>query len=429
MPLSQIEENAQPVVLSFNLTLSVLCFVQPILSMKSFRQRLKGWRLARYIERQQYHVLCRKRIRIKKRCLNKRSSSVQRMFQLLPGEEFLAEICYERRTLNVGNSFVVCPKGAVIINLPQIFDFEKNYVESSKVVTIFRRAVEYRAKISYINFEQVKEISPACIMVFMSYADIWKSYAPRVQTKTQTWSPSVVQAFDEIGFFTILGFKPPQRLASEEVKRTYMPIIAHNVIAGDSVDIGHLTIDIQKQIEAFFNINLDAVRLYDSVTEAIANVYGHAYKNMSDVRLPFRWWMSVSYDTELSELGVILFDHGHGIPSTMKHSTKFDIYRQMVNKIGGNWSEQFRLSVAFERERRKNRGNQSSIQGRGHGCPDMLRLVSQEDQNEVKTGSRFNVISGNARYRYEENKNSNRGVSESLKNKLQGTLIEWRIKL
>jgi len=394
--------------------------------MKRIRERLKGWRLARFIERHRYFFFCQKLERRKRR---RRDKKVYRSFEILSGEEPFAEVCRKKRNMHVGGALVICPRGSLMIHLPQVFDFEKNYNESSKVISVFRRAVANKTKISYINFERVKWISPACIMVFMAYADLWKLYAPKVQTKTQTWAPSVVRAFKEIGFFGMLGFKPPKHVDDNEEGRRYMPIIAKNVLVGECTDVGHVTVDIQKQIEEFFNINLDGVRLYDSVTEAISNVYGHAYKSMSTGALPFRWWMSVSYDINQSELGVILFDHGLGIPSTMKNSTKFDIYRQVVNKLGGDWSEQFRLSVAFERERSKNRGNKSLIAGRGHGCPDMLRLVSRKDQNEIKEGSRFNVISGRARYRYEEGVNGSRGRAESLETKLQGTLIEWRIKL
>ena len=49
--------------------------------------------------------------------------------------------------------------------------------------------------------------------------------------------------------------------------------------------------------------------------------------------------------------------------------------------------------------------------------------------NEIKEGSRFFVISGRAWYFYEEWKNGGRGISRPLAWKMQGTLIEWRIKL
>ena len=92
--------------------------------MVSFRNRLKGWRLARYIERHRYFLYCRKIKRKNRRLYSKGNQSYQEQFKLLPGEDVLAEVCLTKKKINVGELLVICPKGSLVINLPQVFDFE-----------------------------------------------------------------------------------------------------------------------------------------------------------------------------------------------------------------------------------------------------------------------------------------------------------------
>ncbi len=389
--------------------------------MKHLRKRLKGWSLKRFIERRRYWFLMKRRRRHKRR---KRGVAPIPAFQQLSGDsQFLTIVDKVNYTISVGGSLVRCPKGSLIIQLPQVFDFDKNYSESAQVIVIFRRALRSGRRISYIDFERVQEVSPSCMMVFSAYAEIWKTHAPKVQTKTQTWNPEVARRFSEIGFFKMLGFpEPPNISPNGEIK--FMPIKSSPVYLSSKADIGHDAANLQRSVEAFIERSLDDVRMYDSVTEAVYNVWNHAYKGVRVGRLLFKWWVSVSYDLLLNELRVIIFDYGLGIPTTMKTSTKFAAYRKL---LGGTWSESYRLYLAFERERKRRRGIWSMSKGRGYGCPDIARLVEPSEENKVREGSSLTVISGKARYVLDGRQR--RGQKEDLSVKLQGTLIEWRMRL
>lgn len=391
--------------------------------MRNIRRCLKGWRLDRYIERRRHYLLLKRRKR--RRTLNRTATKVS-YFKYLPEDsKFLMVVSKARYVLKVGNSFLTCPNGSLILKLPRIFDFEKNYSDSAHVIDIFRRALQAGRRISYINFEEVEEVSPACMMVFAAYADMWKMYAPNVKTKTQTWHPEVARRFSEIGFFKMLGFPEPVN-KGEDGQLKFMPIQSSVVCLSKNVDVGHDSVYLQKDIENFIGRSLEDVRMYDSVSEAIRNIWDHAYKGMKISRLPFKWWASVAYDRALNELRIIVFDHGMGIPTTIKTSSTFSLYQRIIN----NWSEGARLYLAFERERRKiNRRARSLVVGRGHGCPDIARLISAKDENMVRDGSSLSVISGRARYKLIGGTALRRGSKEDLSKKLQGTLIEWRICL
>ena len=391
--------------------------------MKNIRKHIKGWRLKRYIERHRYYLLMKWR---KRHRSYKRKKDTGPYFKCFTEDlKFLTVVSKAKNRIKVGNEFFTFPQGSLIIKLPRIFDFDKNYSDSAQVIDIFRRALQARRRISYINFEEVEDVSPACMMAFSAYADMWKMYAPNVKTKTQTWHPEVARRFSEIGFFKMLGFPEPAN-KSEDGPVKFMPIRSNAVCFSKDVDVGHDSVCLQKDIENFIGRSLEDVRMYDSVSEAVRNIWDHAYKGMKRSRLPFKWWVSVAYENALNVLRIIVFDHGMGIPTTIKTSNTFSLYQRIIN----NWSEGARLYLAFERERRKiNKRARSLIVGRGHGCPDIARLVSANDENMVRDGSSLTVLSGRARYRLNGGTQLGRGSKEDLPKKLQGTMIEWKICL
>ena len=401
------------------------------MKLRGIRHRLRGWRLHRYVERCCFAKIVRKRSKYNHH--NRRiSHSIlwDVKFELKPGDERLVTVVHDKRfILEAGVEKFHCPKDSLIITLPQRMDFEENYEDSARVISIFRRALESGRRVSYIDFAKLKSISPACIMVFASYIDIWKRRMPAVHARCETWEPSVEDAFTQLGVFEMLAMKHIRTVGGQQSTRKYMPLLTHGIVAAQGHDVGTEAKRIRESIEKFIGKSLSRVRMYDSVTEAIFNVRNHAYKGMKPGRLPFRWWFSVSYDAQLNELGVILFDHGFGIPATMNTSTKFSRFKKLLSLKEGGWSEESRLYVAFERDRRKIKSAKSFVEGRGHGCQDIARLIFRQEQNLVGFGSSLSVISGRARYDLAGNVDVGRGDSKSLKQKLQGTLIEWRIKL
>ena len=304
------------------------------MKLRGIRRRLSGWKLHRYVERCRYRILCAREKRRKKRPYTQ-SVLWTTAFRLESGDdEFARIISSPRELLKAGDETVICTRGSVVIRLPEVMDFEKNYEASARVLSIFRRALEAGKRISYIGFENLKEISPACIMAFSSYADIWKRRAPAVHTRCETWSPEVVDAFAQIGVFDMLHVRHGLTDVKNTGRRRYLPLRSCGIQTGEGHDVGTETKRLRKQIEEFTGRSLSRVRMYDSVTEAIFNVRNHAYKGMVPGRLPFRWWFSVSYDETANELGVILFDHGYGIPATMLRSTKFEKFRSFFRYNG-----------------------------------------------------------------------------------------------
>lgn len=395
---------------------------------RGIRRRMHGWKLDRNVERLRYAQKVAKRM--KPHLTAKTPSAMwERAFEVLPGDEQFVKIVDEKRFyLLVGSERLFCPKNSLIITLPEVMNFEDKYEISARVISIFRRALEAGRRISYIDFTALREISPSCVMVFSSYAYLWKRSSPTVHARCETWCEDVERAFAQLGVFNMLKLNHT-RQERDNPHRAYMPLLTGNILNPDGHDVGTEAKKIRKNIERFTGKDLKGVQMFGSVTEAIYNVRHHAYTGMKPGRLPFRWWFSVSYDEQQNELGIILFDHGYGIPKTMESSTKFSKIRKRLKLMDGGWSEESRLFVAFERDRRKIGTARPFIEGRGHGCQDIVRLILPQEQNNVKAGSSLSVISGRARYDISSRDIEGRGAAVPLKQKLQGTLIEWKIRL
>ena len=91
------------------------------------------------------------------------------------------------------------------------------------------------------------------------------------------------------------------------------------------------------------------------------------------------------------------------------------------------WSEAKRLELAFERTRNRYGRLRPKLEGRGNGCGDIIELISNSRYG--REGSSLFVVSSKAQYSYIDTDVGRRGVASANNVSLQGTLIEWKIKL
>jgi len=90
------------------------------------------------------------------------------------------------------------------------------------------------------------------------------------------------------------------------------------------------------------------------------------------------------------------------------------------------------LELAFERYRNPAAYARATpvLAGHGHGCGDLLQMVEFASLNKHNNLlGMLSVISQKARYTYLSEAGSRPGVSKALAVPLEGTLLEWRIKI
>ena len=323
------------------------------------------------------------------------------------------------------------PRHGLVLTMPEVMDFDVDYHSAATVISIFRRALIHRCRIGYIDFSRMKRISPACLTVFSCYADLWKMTQPKVTPWTHTWTPEVIEAFVQIGFFETLGFDTSALPKTEKgglVK--YMGLKKYD-LEESSTKAGETALRIRDEIEKFVGMKFNRQTMFASVTEAIRNIIDHAYTKELIVGLKRKWWLSVSHDIDSNIVHIIIFDRGLGIPATMLRSSKFSEVRKMVYKILVSWSQKDRLQFAFERYRNPDSCAKAApfISGRGRGCQDLLQLVEEEMQGDARISGILSVISQRARYEYRSTYGPRPGKSKSERIPLEGTLLEWRLRI
>lgn len=357
-------------------------------------------------EKRRYILFVKKQKRRRKR-FSRRGRHKYMPFSLDSSERVIASYNHRAKTKYV--------RDGITITLPEIFDFDANFLESALVIQVFRRALMKQKKIAYIDFSHMKHISPACILVLASYADLWKRRNPKVHARVDTWHPGIADIFAQMGFFGLLNLKKPE-IISQNVEVAYLPFTRGVV---ENVDYaGTLANQFCSSIENEFGISIRKNELYDGVTEAITNVIHHAYTHLTDAAEKTNlWWASVAFEKRKRKLSVMFFDHGQGIPKTLKYSKHFIRIAgtSLMPKSHGKL-----IQIAFELGRRR-----SIRPGRGRGLFDLLKFPLHSAEGKII------IRSCNGRYgrEYTRGVSERRGDALDTPIKLRGTLIEWSVTL
>ena len=325
------------------------------------------------------------------------------------------------------------PKGVLVLTMPEVFDFESNYEQSARLIAVFRRALENLVRIRYIDFSKMHKASVACVVVFTCYADLWKHLCVSVRPVTNTWHPGIRELFSQLGFFKAMHYKDETDVVNISTSPYVFKELRGYFITNESRSLNQFARDypsIRADMESLIggSLNNIAKSYYRSISEAVTNIYHHAYDKMHRSWFFEKWWISIAFDKTTNELVVIVFDHGKGIPATAWNTKIFSCYMRFSKELDDILSlkpftseiQRKVLFLVFEQN-----ASIARKQGRGHGCADIKSLLSN-----IK-GGKLSVISLQAKYansNYKGNK-AVRGESKSRTVPLQGTLLEWRIPL
>lgn len=345
------------------------------------------------------------------------------------GEKDVARITTKKEQIN--GQWI--PRGSLVLTMPEVFDFETNYEQSARLIAVFRRALEHFERIRYIDFSQMHTASVACAIVFTCYADLWKHSCVSVRPVTNTWHPGIRELFSQIGFFKAMHFKDDSGVMDFSSSPYIFKELRGYSITEESGKLNQFANDypsIRSDMESLAggSLNEIAQSYYRSISEAVTNIYHHAYDKKKSRWFYDKWWISIAFDKTANELVVIVFDHGKGIPVTAWTTKSFSCYMRFFKKLDKMFSldrltremQSRVLFLVFEQN-----ASMAIKQGRGHGCADIKSLLCN-----IK-GGKLSVISLQAKYdnnNYKGNR-SVRGESKSLAVPLQGTLLEWRIPL
>lgn len=180
-------------------------------------------------------------------------------------------------------------------------------------------------------------------------------------------------------------------------------------------------VDMEKALKSLIS-EVDSIKefvrsnpnLVGAVSEAITNVRQWAYNDMS---LPIpdtirdRWWFLASYNVELRRFTIIVYDHGQGIPSTLRRLPLETLKVLFSDKL---FSDADAIEAAFNVPR-----SATGEKNRGKGLKEMRNLVDKFPRGSLR------VDSGRGSYVYDCGDGS---VAKRLyKHDIGGTLITWEI--
>lgn len=160
--------------------------------------------------------------------------------------------------------------------------------------------------------------------------------------------------------------------------------------------------------------------LYRSLSEAMLNVWQHAYKSdkipANEVqRLGKRWWM-LGHRID-DNLYLVIYDRGIGIPEALPFKYTKEVIDKFLDILRlHNRSDANMIHAAMEIGR-----TGTGKQGRGKGLQDVRRFVEENPSGVLRIYSNR----GGYVYRME----NDRTEHHTRKLSLRGTLIQWNVQL
>ncbi|HAS6354451.1 TPA: hypothetical protein ACGVB5_002513 [Vibrio vulnificus] len=232
-----------------------------------------------------------------------------------------------------------------------------------------------------------------------------------VNGQRKTPLPVVETVLNRLGFYELLGL--PKRKMRE------LPNVScWHQTSGFEVD-GQLAASILNKVQ---DTGIQSSLLYRSGIEAVANAVEHAYSEqiMSDADISLKtWWMFVAILD--GKLVLLVCDLGHGIPNTLEKTQAPAVLEAIWKLLGTKATYDCQLIQASTLVKQ----TRTRLNNRGKGGKDLTSLVDKYP------GSQLVIISNKGLYRYKDTSNIRKmfGTGYDHKSAINGTIIEWSIKL
>ena len=291
---------------------------------------------------------------------------------------------------------------------PEHLSFEDDYEGVLKLIgNIRNHSTRNRNERIYIDFTPIRTVTPSGALVLAAEIDRWNSLRRSRFRRADTakWTPNVRRLLGQMGFFDLLKLDREPDPPTEGT--LYVKFRSGSKVEGAAVE------DLRTLgLEPFVSVP-NVKLLFAAVTEAMTNVVHHAYKRGH--RGPEKWWLSAAH--EAGEVVILIYDQGAGIPKTLP-LTLAEQFRDWIPD--GVFAHDGRMiEVAHQLSR-----SESRQAHRGRGLQRDVRRYIEAHEGQ----GTYRVISGRGEYTVAAGEDAE-GRVNSLPRPLQGTLIEWRLKL
>lgn len=299
--------------------------------------------------------------------------------------------------------------GFIPIPCPEHLSFERDYEGVIKLIgNIREQSRRHRNERIYIDFKPIRTVTPSGALVLAAELDRWNNLPGRARFRradVAKWAPNVRRLLGQMGFFDLLGLdRAPDAPSGGPL---YVKFRSGAKVDGAAVEELRLL-----GLGPVVSVPKEKL-LFAAVTEAMTNVVHHAYQG--DHRGSRKWWLSAAHEAD--EVVILIYDQGAGIPKTLPLTVGEqlrDLAPQGLVAHDGRLIEvAHELSRSGTREQHRGRGLQR----------DVRRYIEAHEGQGT-----YRVISGRGEYTVPAGAGA-AGRVDSLPRPLQGTLIEWRLKL
>lgn len=340
-----------------------------------------------------------------------------------------------------GDNYTFAISSRTPLTPPDVFSFSENFEKTCIVLEKIRRRFlsaggprarwmskrknEHLQRLpTYWDFAQIKEISPSAALVFSAeyarMATLMGSTPPPV-INLEGWSPTVLSALKELGFFDIIG------LSNESFSERFQnneDVLLLKIITGT----GEKTEEADRaliRLGDFLNPHeilpeSVSIPVLSALSEAMVNAREHAYPTNHAYTYPHvnRWWVTGMADRRDQTLSISIFDQGATIPVTYSKLPRFGEVASFLGNLMGD-GHQFRNDGRLLEAANRFGNSQKRGRERGHGLPQMRDAIDAAGNGSLRIWSR------GGEYIYEAGRHEHRWHPVSI----GGTLIEWTMRL
>ena len=263
----------------------------------------------------------------------------------------------------------------------------------------------------YIDFRKIRNLSPTAALILAAELDRWNQIKTRGRLQTvdaEQWDSTVRVLLRDMGFFGLLRVEgSPGGVGGNDDEMRYVQFRTGRIADGEA--IARLQ---EENLEPVFGEMPRKEQLYAAVTEAMTNVVQHAYQARR--RYP-HWWLAGSMNAHTSEVSVVIYDRGDGIPRTLP--------RRIAEWIKSIRKDADGLMIRAAHELMRSSTKQAH---RGHGLSRDIRGYL----NVLDCQASYRVVSRKGEYIYRRfREGDERHELKSHAEPLNGTLIEWMLTL
>jgi hypothetical protein len=252
-----------------------------------------------------------------------------------------------------------------------------------------------------IDFSKTIELHPCGTIIFMARLDGWIEAFPGQLTCTYPTDEVVEQLLQHVEVLSRLGLSARKKVDHDQVRYWHH----HSGTNTDSATYKELTKSVRDGI-----IHPNKELFADCLNEAVVNTVNHAYKFISNRKLPKtqqKWWMfSLLKDDQLF---VAIYDRGIGIPDSLRRKPEWTEYLRMRQ-----YKDARLIEAAVSSKLTSTR-----LPHRGKGLPEMLEFSQNLKAGGFSIWSRKGGVSYNPLLGVEHRR--------KLPVPLTGTLVLWSI--